>query len=406
MRSDDCQRSMLQRSLTSGVRMAALWLACFFGLATSLLSATEPNAKRSIRIATFNVSLYGRSEGQIASRLSDGRDQQAEKIAKIVQAVRPDILLLNEIDYEPDHASVKHVIDFLASGEVGIEYSHFYSAPSNTGIASGLDLNGDGKVEGPNDAWGYGVYPGQYSMAVLSRYPIDQQAVRTFQKFRWTQLAGAIRPTDPQSDQPFYSDEVWNQLRLSSKNHVDVPIQLPGDRVLHVLASHPTPPVFDGPEDRNGARNHDEIKFWNEYLSDAPETEFVDDNGQAGPLGSLNASFVILGDLNSDPADGDSRHEAIANLLNHPRVQDPKPRGDGGAESAKQHPSNKSHQGDPSFDTAFFGRNGNLRVDYVLPSKDFQLTDQGVFWPATSSKQSGWLQASDHRMVWVEVQYE
>ena len=34
---------------------------------------------------------------------------------------------------------------------------------------------------------------------------------------------------------------------------------------VHFLVSHPTPPVFDGPEDRNGPRNYDEIRFWADY---------------------------------------------------------------------------------------------------------------------------------------------
>src|SRR3546814_2632341 len=56
-----------------------------------------------------------------------------------------------------------------------------YLAPVNTGVPSGLDLDGSGTVGGEgrdrgNDAWGYGLHPGQYGMLVLSRYPIDTDA--------------------------------------------------------------------------------------------------------------------------------------------------------------------------------------------------------------------------------------
>ena len=54
-------------------------------------------------------------------------------------------------------------------------------------------------------------------------------------------------------------------FRLSSKSHWDVPIRI-GRETVHFLVSHPTPPVFDGPEDRNGTRNHDEIRFWADYV--------------------------------------------------------------------------------------------------------------------------------------------
>ena len=54
-------------------------------------------------------------------------------------------------------------------------------------------------------------------------------------------------------------------LRLSCKIHWDVPVQI-GSETVHFLVSHPTPPAFDGPEDRNGRRNHDEIRFWADYI--------------------------------------------------------------------------------------------------------------------------------------------
>ena len=48
---------------------------------------------------------------------------------------------------------------------------------------------------------------------------------------------------------------------------------------MHVLVSHPTPPTFDGPEDRNGLRNADEIAFWKQYVAVATPA-LVDDAGR------------------------------------------------------------------------------------------------------------------------------
>ena len=97
-------------------------------------------------------------------------------------------------------------------------------------------------------------------MVVYSRYPIDTAAVRTFQLFKWKDMPGNLIPT------PFYSPDEVEILRLSSKSHWDVPIRI-GRKTVHFLVSHPTPPVFDGPEDRNGRRNNDEIRFWADYIS-------------------------------------------------------------------------------------------------------------------------------------------
>lgn len=357
---------------------------------TAQTSSTETPMTETLRIATFNVSLYGKRQGEIRERLSARDDRQAKRIASIVQTIRPDVLLINELDHEPDAAPARLLAEnYFAVAQNNADgdgklppviFPYFYSAASNTGIDSTLDLNNDGQLGSGNDAWGYGIYPGQYSMTVYSRFPIDTASIRSFQTLRWKDLPGAIRPVDPATGQPYYDDATWSKLRLSSKNHIDVPIQI-GDRVLHVLASHPTPPVFDGPEDRNGARNHDEIEFWNHYLSDddAADTWLIDDDGRAGPL-DADASFVVMGDLNADPIDGSGRREAITRLLNHSRTRD--------VQQSK---------------TADFGRNGLMRVDFVLPSKDLNVIDSGVFWPTGDDPQSTWIKASDHRLVWIDV---
>jgi endonuclease/exonuclease/phosphatase family metal-dependent hydrolase len=179
---------------------------------------------------------------------------------------------------------------------------------------------------------------------------------------------------------------------------------------VHFLVSHPTPPTFDGPEDRNGRRNHDEIRFWELYVGDGPQDWIVDDAGRRGGLG--RRPFVIAGDLNADPHDGDSSGGAIGRLLGHPRVQaEPIPTSAGGAEQARlQGGKNLEHRGDPSQDTADFNPSvGNLRVDYVLPSKELPVVASGVFWPLTSDPLFRLVgnhpfPVSDHRLVWADLQ--
>src|SRR5690606_32657749 len=216
----------------------------------------------AVRIAAYNASLYDDAAGGLVRRLESG-DDRARRIAAVLQRVRPDIVLLGEFDFDPAHrAADLFQRDYLGRAQPGggepLRYRYRYLAPVNTGVPSGLDLDGNGSAGGEgrdrgNDAWGYGLHPGQYGMLVLSRYPIDAGAVRTFQLLKWSAMPGAARPLDPGTGAPHYPDAIWTQLRLSSKSHWDVPVATPAGTV-HLLASHPTPPVFDGPEDRNGAR--------------------------------------------------------------------------------------------------------------------------------------------------------
>ncbi len=356
----------------------------------------EPAAS-AIRIATFNASLYGKQSGQVLARLRGGTNRQAIDLASIVQSVRPDILLVNEIDYDTKGLTVDvfgdEYLEINQNGLNALSYPHRYAIPSNTGQPSMLDLDGNGKSTDANDAWGYGVYPGQYAMAIYSRFPIVESKIRSFQNYRWSQLPNALRPTFPATKKSYYTDEVWGQLRLSSKNHADIPIQV-GTKIVHLLASHPTPPVFDGDDDHNGCRNHDEIRFWTDYLAGPSATYLVDDDGKTGGLPD-KALFVIAGDLNSDPESGDSRRSAIQDLLKNNKLHDSKPVSVGASESTGK---------DESCATAFFGKNRQMRIDYVLPSRGLVLQDSGVFWPSRKDRKSQWVDATDHRMVWIEVE--
>ena len=359
-----------------------------------------------VRFATFNAAMNRAAPGELLAELRTGQSTQARAIAEIVQRAGVDVLLLCELDRDDAAAAAAEFADrYLAvsqNGQQPITFEFRWCGPVNTGEPSGRDLDGDGRTGGPGDAHGFGAFAGQYGMALLSRHPILVDRVRTFRTLRWNTMPGALRPPG------FWTDEAWQQVRLSSKSHWDVPIGV-GERIVHALCCHPTPPVFDGPEDRNGCRNHDEIRFWVDYLTPEKAGWIVDDAGVAGGLAALE-EFVLMGDLNSDPADGDARREALLALLAHGRVQDPAPRGPGGEhESKRQWGVNASHTGDPAFDTSDFPDQigegpGNLRVDYVLPARSLHVVGSGVFWPLLHEPGAALIAASDHRLVFVDIE--
>ena len=359
-----------------------------------------------VRFATFNASLNRSAEGELATDLADGENAQAQNVAETIQRTRPDVLLVNEFDYAPGNEDLfrENYLEVSQNGAEPMDYPYAYIAPSNTGIPSGVDLNRDGTVDGADDAFGFGFFPGQYGMVVYSRYPIDADEVRTFQTFRWADMPGNLMPTE------FYSQEAQEVLRLSSKSHWDVPVEV-GNKTVHVLAAHPTPPTFDGPEDRNGRRNHDEIRFWADYVGSPKESAYIyDDEGERGGL-KPGERFVVVGDYNADPRDGDSVNGAIDQLLDHRRINTTvTPASEGGVEQAfLQGGVNLEHRGDPAFDTADFSDPpGNLRVDYVLPSRSLRIDDAGVFWPTSDDPLFRLVgtypfPTSDHRLVWVDV---
>lgn len=394
--------------------------------ATMAPVAAQADKNDTVRFATFNASLNRNFDGQLQAELSSPGNVQAEVIAEIIQRSRPDVLLVNEFDYDAGNIALNGFVDnYLAVAQAddvdGIEYPYRFAAPSNTGIHSGFDLDNSGTIDQvaapfnfvyANDAFGFGWFPGQFGMAVYSKYPINFDSIRTFQTFLWKDMPGALLPDNPATPEPadWFTDEELDVVRLSSKSHWDVPIQI-GKKAVHFLVSHPTPPVFDGLEDRNGTRNFDEIRFWADYVSPGQSGYIYDDDGQSGGL-QPGQMFVIAGDQNSDPLDGDSIPGAIQQLIDHPLVNTKvTPRSDGAVEqNTLQGGANVFHLSDPQFDTADFSDSGpgNLRADYVLPRKNMQISDAGVFWPVSSDPSFGLVgtfpfPSSDHRLVWVDV---
>lgn len=289
-------------------------------------------------------------------------------------AAGADVLVLQGVDYDHGRAALAALRDVIA--EAGADYPHVFALPPNTGRPTGRDLDGDGRLGEPEDAQGYGWFSGEGGMAVLSKHPFDEARAQDFSAMIWADIPGAIPP-----EGAAYLDV----LRLSTTGHWAVPLRVEGAD-LTLLAFHATPPVFDGPEDRNGRRNHDEIRFWRQYL-----------DGAFAP--APQARFVLAGVANLDPVDGDGRKAAILGLLGDPRLQDPAPRRAGRVEERF------GHAGDPALDTANWPgpEPGALRASYVLPSADLEVTGAVILWPEDGALAEAVEAASRHRLVWVDL---
>jgi hypothetical protein len=347
------------------------------------LLAASAAVGEPLRIATYNVELSRKGPGVLLAAMARG-DAAAEAAAGVIARVAPDVLVLNGIDYDYDLMSVSAFAGLVAKHGHDMQYR--LALRPNSGWASGVDLDGDGRLGGPGDAQGFARYAGDGGMAILSRYPLGR--ARDLSGLLWARQGWAGLPV--KGGAPFPSKAAMAVQRLSSVGHWIVPVTI-GERRLEVMAFHATTPVFDGPEDRNGKRNHDEILLWQHVL-----------NGEYGPAPAV--PFVIAGDANLDPVDGAGIRAAIRALLDDRRLQDPRPTSAGGRAAA-----DAGQSGDPALDTADWpgpekGGPGNLRVDYVLPSAGVRVVRAGVYWPAPGAPGSDMAQAaSRHRLVWVDI---
>lgn len=307
-------------------------------------------------------------------------DPQVEAWLKVVEAADPDVLVIGDIDYDLHAVALRMLADRLD------DYPYSFTRRPNRGLDSGIDRDGDGRFGEPEDAEGYGTFAGQGGMAVLSRVPILSEAFQDFSTFPWSELPDTLALGDGRDPH-----------RLSTTVHWDLPLKIGPNKSLNVLIWRATAPVFDGPEDRNGRRNHDEAQFWRHYIDGGFGT------APGGP-------FVLMGTANADPLDGESKPDALHALLAHPRLHTPSQASAGAVEAAERDGGvNTNHAGEATNDTVDWpdgpGDPGNLRVDYVMPSQDLRVLGGGVFWPPESDPLAfAVAHASRHRLVWVDVE--
>lgn len=338
----------------------------------------------SFRIATYHADLRKKGPGLLLRDILK-EDPQIVALAQVIAHARPDVLALQGFDYDLQGHALTAFQTHLA--EIGHSMPHVYAAAPNTGIDTGYDLDGDGRLAEPEDAQSFGKYTGQGGMAVLSRVPIG--AVRNFSDLLWKDFPDAALPGP--DELPFPAPEALTIQRLSSVAHWDIELRPESGPKFHLLTFHANTPVFDGPADRHGRRNHDEVTFWAKYL-----------DGDL-PFPAPEGPVVIAGNANLDLIDGDGRHDAIKALLTHPQLQDPSPQSAGGAAAA-----DTDHRANPALDTVDWpdGAPGNLRVSYVLPDTRLRMIDSGVIWPAPDDPFAQTVEtASRHRLVWVDIAF-
>ncbi|MEL6688832.1 MAG: endonuclease/exonuclease/phosphatase family protein [Pseudomonadota bacterium] len=276
-----------------------------------------------------------------------GRDtEDIEWVLARMAELEADVWVLQDFDYDFESLA-------LSAFAARAGFEHFFAAAPNTGVQTGIDLDGDGQLRGPRDAHGYGWFSGQGGLAILSRYPLT--LLEDASDLIWAELPWATLPED------FYSPEALAVLRLSHTAHWRIQVEAP--EPFELLTAYPTTPVFDGPEDRNGLRNADELRLLMQMA------------------GRAKGPFVIAGDLNLDPERGEGRREEIAGLLSSGLVKDTLP---------------GRHTADFGEDSA-----GKLRVSYVLPSPHWRVIDAGIAEAEAPSSRD--VLFTRHHPVWVDL---
>ena len=305
-------------------------LAMIAGVLAQPAQATgrdDRDRDRTVRFATYNASLNRAAAGQLVDRSEHPGQHpgpQHRRGAAADPARRGAAQRVRLRAGLPGRQPVPdNYLERSQQGAAPIRYRYAFTAPSNTGIPSGFDLDRNGTIGGGNDAYGFGEFPGQYGMVVLSRYPIDTDRVRTFQLFRWADMPGALLPDDPAT--PAARRLVLRRRPRGLPAVQQVALGRPGTgRPAHRARARLAPHAADlrrarGPQ-RHPQPRRDPLLGRLRHPG-RPTAGSTTTRAAAVGCGS-GARFVIMGDQNSDPLDGDSvdgRDRSAARLAVDPR---------------------------------------------------------------------------------------
>lgn len=365
----------------------------------------DAGAARTIRLGHYNIKELS------TNKLLDNNDGQANAAAEILARFDADILEINEIQYDiagvpnrglPGAAGSPAPGDFADDAQNGQRLAdRIHAADNSVTYTDTLMLLGNSGFyfEGDDmDVWsytlrGWGEWEGRFATAVLSKYPILRDQVRVIADFEWENLPdnkiAQMHEENGMTLPPHFP--------LFEKSLNIVPIDVDGV-TLYLVLLHPTasPASFDP---INPYRNFDELRALDLFLrGELPGVEPL-------PEGAL---FVVSGDLNADPNDGDGIEGAVDAVVNNPSLIKSYPRGAGSRGYYAQ------------FNT-FLGGCGNddgetvsdpttrfqMQLDYQLPSVTLGAPlRHEMFFPDYQTEREDFDLAcygSDHRFLWMDV---
>ena len=366
-----------------GVLLA--WMGATWAIADAEVAPPAAEGKPAvIRFMQFNVFEMR------TAKLVYPANAQMRAAASIIRRYDPDVLSINEMQYDladvPDAGlpgnglnPLRFMQTFLSGDGGALPYPHWFISPANTGLRARLGEDGAWTL----DEYNYGRFPAEYSMALLSKLPVDSAAVKRHAWVRWRELAGNRMPDDLPADLPLFD-----------KDFYDVPVRVKG-RTVRVLMLHTVPPIFTA---YNAPRNADQVAFLRRYVEGGPLPPGVE------PL-PAGTPFVIMGDLNIDPQNGSGVRDEIRALLNSELVVDPRPAGGCLRGVSPELCTSLAGGGRPEPnldpDEGFCGR-----LDYVLFSRHFEVGEALVHWPGPEEEPEAFREArvaSDHFAVVVEA---
>lgn len=245
-----------------------------------------------------------------SKKISDPNNEQVLAVKEILNEQKINILSINEIQFDRPQTPLPHLMTYgqnmllltkgLTKDDDKADWS-FSFFQANTGnkakkFKGSYLVPNDSRVKNVRkyaDPVNYGLFPGQYSTALATTYPVKRKVV--INDLPWISF-------NPKANLKKYRDAKGKRLPknmpLFDKNFVDTVVDIQGKEV-HLITLHTVPAYhFGNKASPNYQRNADQLKFLEWYLT-GKTTNMVELPANYGPLPE-GSYYIAMGDWNTE----------------------------------------------------------------------------------------------------------
>lgn len=296
-------------------------------------------------------------------------NEQMRAVESILSSLDFDILSVQEIQYDLANVPNKYYKTHGVNAEVFLKnlgrdpLDHAISFyPSNTGknayhSKEGYNTEMTRQTRRQADQDNFGIFPAQYSTAVISKFPIKEELIikeLPWLDFNKSQKLGKFR-RDNGSNYP-------KKIELFDKGFSDNIVEIAGHDV-HIISLHAVPAYhFGNTKTPNYERNRDQLRFLEWYLTGGTDipVNLPEKYKDIKPLNPKD-KFIAFGDFNTSIYDNNEGSIVLRRLFKTINLWLDKP-------------TNTQEEGN------YATKRVKLTLDYIA-YKGMELLDAGIYHP-------------------------
>ncbi len=320
---------------------------------------------------TFKVVHWNIKE--LETKKIDKDNEQFKAVESILNSLEFNILDVNEIQFDrkfiPNYRyrttgqNAQNLLTLL--GKEPMEHAiSFYE--SNTGqkarkTKGSYETHLTRQTRNKADQDNFGLYPGQYSTAVLSSYPIKEELI--IKDLKWKAFNKDIKLSRYRREN---GDKLPNNIQLFDKGFSDVVIEI-NDKEVHFISLHAVPAYhFGNRKTPNFDRNRDQLRFLEWYLTGGTDIaiKLPKKYEHIKPL-PKDAIYIATGDFNASIDDNNPGSIVLRRLFKNTKLWMEK----------IPHTHEQQHFGKERL---------KLTLDYML-YQNLKVMDSGVYYPDENS---------------------